>query len=212
MVLTTSMPIGLRDQALTHSPMGVRLEQSSLPAADAEARRLAAAVSRGDEAAFQEFFDRYHQRLLRLLLVLSRGDAVLAQETAQSVMLTAAAKLRSVETEAHLWHWLARVARQHLSKAWRQRKHEPAMVGLAELPDIAETAEPDAVLELGLDSALLALEAGDRQAIEWFYFDGLSQKEIAGRLATTPKAVSSRLERARSKLRGFLKQILSHET
>jgi len=40
----------------------------------------------------------------------------------------------------------------------------------------------------------------------------LSQKEIAEQFNTTPKAVSSRLERVRDKLRGLIKRRLSHET
>jgi DNA-directed RNA polymerase specialized sigma24 family protein len=40
----------------------------------------------------------------------------------------------------------------------------------------------------------------------------LSHQEIAGQLNTTPKAVSSRLERARAKLRSLITRRLSHET
>ena len=103
--------------------------------ADAEARRLAGAVARGDEAAFRELYDRYHGRLFRLALVLGRGDELLAHDTVQSAFITAAAKLRHAESEPHLWNWLARVARQHLAKAWRRRGREPAVVGMAEPPD-----------------------------------------------------------------------------
>lgn len=56
--------------------------------ADAEARRLVRAMARGDEAAFRELYDRYHERLFRLAAVLSRGDEALAYEVVQSVMLT----------------------------------------------------------------------------------------------------------------------------
>jgi len=35
---------------------------------------VAAAVGRGDEAAFREMYDRYHERLFRLSLVLGHGD------------------------------------------------------------------------------------------------------------------------------------------
>jgi RNA polymerase sigma factor (sigma-70 family) len=59
---------------------------------------------------------------------------------------------------------------------------------------------------------LLALTADERQLIEWFYFDGLSHKEIAGQLGATSKAVSSRLERARSRLRALLASAPFHET
>jgi RNA polymerase sigma-70 factor (ECF subfamily) len=59
-------------------------------------------------------------------------------------------------------------------------------------------------LEELLEAALLAADEEDRQVIQWFYFDGLSHKEIAERLKATPKAVSSRLERARAKLKSLV--------
>ena len=186
--------------------------QTPTPSADVEACRLAAAVARGDEAAFRELYDRYHSRLYRLVVVLNRGDEAVAHDVVQSAMLTAAAKLKPAKSEAHLWNWLARVARQHLGKAWRHQQREPTLVTLANLPESANVIEPDAVLEESLDAALLALDEEDRKAVEWFYFDGLSHKEIAERLDATPKAVSSRLERARIKLRSLLTRILAHET
>ena len=186
--------------------------QTTLSNADAEARALAAAVGRAEEGAFRQLYDRYHQRLFRLVLLLARGDEMLAQDTAQAVWVTAAAKLRGVESEAHLWNWLARVARQHLAKAWRQQRRDSAVVGLADLPERAEADQSDALLEEHLDAALQAIEGEERALIEWFYFDGLSQKEIAIQLNLTPKAVSSRLERARAKLRAAIARQLSHET
>src|SRR5262245_29303858 len=82
--------------------------------ADADACRICSAVARGDETAFRELYDRYHNRLFRLALVIGRGDESLAHETVQSVFLIAASKLRCIEGEEHLWNWLARVARQQI--------------------------------------------------------------------------------------------------
>ena len=186
--------------------------QSSHADADADARRLADAVARGDEAAFREFYERYHRRLFRFALVLARGDETLAHDAVQAAFITAAKKLRGAESEEHLWNWLARVTRQHLTKSWRQRQRDSAVVGMAEPPDCPDGVEPDSVLEESLDSALLAMDADERELVEWFYFDRLSHKEIAGRLDTTPKSVSSRLERARTKLRSAMARKLSHET
>jgi RNA polymerase sigma-70 factor (ECF subfamily) len=185
---------------------------TSTPGADAGARRLAAAVARGDEAAFRQLYDRYHQRLFRLALVLGRGDELLAHDTVQSVFVTAAAKLRRVDSEEHLWNWLARVARQQLAKAWRQRQRDSTVIGMADPPEYPGTMASDSVLEESLDAALLAMDAEERQLIEWFYFDRLSHQAIAGQLNTTPKAVSSRLERTRAKLRSLITWRLSHET
>ncbi|MGO8838644.1 MAG: RNA polymerase sigma factor [Limisphaerales bacterium] len=180
--------------------------------ADDGARRLAAAVARGDEAAFRQLYDRYHQRLFRLALVLGHGDELLAHDTVQSVFVTAAAKLRHAESEAHLWNWLARVARQQLAKAWRQRGRDSAVVGMADPPDCPDAGGPDSVLEESLDAALREMNAEERQLIEWFYFDRLGHQEIAEHLNATPKAVSSRLERARARLRSLITRRLSHET
>ncbi len=180
--------------------------------ADAEARALACAVGRGDEAAFRKLYDLYHDRLFRLALVVGRGDELLAQETVQSVFVTAAAKLSRIESELHLWNWLARIARQQLAKSWRQQRRDSALVVPGELPECSDGGESEGALEQSLDAALLALEPDERQVIEWFYFDDLSHKQIAEQLSATPKAISSRLERARARLRALLAKGLARET
>jgi RNA polymerase sigma-70 factor (ECF subfamily) len=178
---------------------------------DETARRVAAGIARGDETAFREFYDGYHRRLLRFVLALAGGDATLAQETVQAAFLTAAAKLRKAESEEHLWNWLARVARQQLAKTWRQQRRNSAIIGMAEVPDGPGAVETDSQLEKSLDAALLTMEADERELVEWFYFDGLSHKEIAERLGTTVKSVSSRLERARARLRDLIQRRMSRE-
>src|SRR5947207_893125 len=107
-VLSASTPFPIGQRALRPVAKGFDL-QTPLSSADAEARRLTAAVARGDEAAFRQLYDRYRERLFRFALVLGRGDESLAHETVQSVFVTAAAKLRRTESEAHLWNWLALV-------------------------------------------------------------------------------------------------------
>lgn len=205
------MPLLIREQ--TPHPTVEASNGKLAPDADADARALAAAIGRGDEVAFRVLYDRYYKRLFRLAFVLGRGDELLAQDVLQSVFLTAAKKLRSADGEEHLWNWLARVARQQIAKAWRKRQRDPAIANAEVLSDdCPATAEPDPFFEGVLDRAMEMLEAEERQLIQIFYFDRLSQKEIAERLNITPKAVSSRLERAREKLRSLIKRALSHET
>jgi len=211
MVYTPSMSLLIRQQT-ARSTVETSSGKPAAPGLDAEARALAAAIARGDELAFRTLYERYHSRLFRLALVLSHGDESLAQDTVQSVFVTAARKLRRADGEEHLWNWLARIARQQLAKTWRQRQRGLKIVAVENLPDCPATTEPDSVLEEVLDSAMKAMDPEERQLIGYFYFDGLSQKQIAEQLGTTPKAVSSRLERAREKLRGLIKRKLSHET
>ena len=70
---------------------------------------------------------------------------------------------------------------------------------------------PTRCLEECLHAAVQSLEAEDRRLIEWFYFEHLSCEHIAGRLGTTAKAISSRLERARARLRSLVQRRLAHE-
>jgi RNA polymerase sigma-70 factor (ECF subfamily) len=209
MTVTTPMSLFIREQTAAADAASGSATPSG---ADAEARRLAAAVARGDETAFRELYDAYQPRLFRFALVLGRGDDALAGETVQSVFLTAASKLRPVAGEDHLWHWLARVARQHLAKHWRRQRRESAVISMAEPPPGADPGESDGRLEASLDAALLELDPDERQIIEQFYLEGRSQKEMAEQLNLTPKAVSSRLERARAKLRVLVAKQLSHES
>jgi RNA polymerase sigma-70 factor (ECF subfamily) len=188
-------------------------ETTTQSAADAEARQLVAAIARGNEAAFDQLYERYHRRLLRLALMLGRGDEFLAHEAVQGTFIVAAEKLRRVDGEAHLWNWLAQIARQQIGRACRQRKRDAAVLGEEELSERAMTAaESDTRLEEILDVALASLDLEERQIIERFYFDRLSQKELAKQLNITPKAVSSRLERARARLRLLIAKNLSYET
>jgi len=210
MVLTSSMALALHEAPRVDAMPATAPPPT--PGADLDARRLSAAVAKGDAEAFRELYDRYSLRLLRFLMVLSRGDEALSRDVVQQSMLTAAGRLKPLQTEAHLWNWLARVAHQHLIKAWRPRHRSPVLVELPELPDIPAPAAADAHLEQSLDAALRILPESDRQLVEWFYFDHLTHGEIAQRLDTTAKAISRRLERTRMKLRLSLRQILAHET
>jgi RNA polymerase sigma-70 factor (ECF subfamily) len=211
---TTTMPLIIKARAPRTSvdAAGLRTQPAETAVADSEARRLAAGVARGDEAIFREFYDLFQPRLFRLALVLGRGDESIAHDVVQGTFVIAARKLRSVAGADHLWHWLARVARQQIAKTWRQLHRDSAVIGVASLPDQVDGTDPDLVLEEILDAAMLAMTPEERELVEWFYFDHLSHKEIAGRLKATPKSVSSRLERSRAKLRLAIAQRLAHET
>jgi RNA polymerase sigma factor (sigma-70 family) len=210
--MTVSILTPLQETLTPRSTVETSNERTAAGAADAEARELAAAIARGDESAFERLYECYHRRLLRLALMLGRGDESLAHDAVQGTFIVAAKKLRRVDGEEHLWNWLARVARQQISRSSRQRMRDEALVSAEELSERAVAAKSDTRLEEILDAALASLDSEEREITERFYFDRLSHKEIAERLTITPKAVSSRLERARAKLRLFIAKQLSHET
>src|SRR3954470_23418375 len=159
-VLITSMSLAVGEAQSGPAVDGARLEECS-SAADSRAREVAAGVAHGDENAFRNLYDSYQDRLFRLALVIGGGDQALAHETVQSVFLIAASRLGRVDSEMHLWNWLARVARQQLGKARRQRQKDSAVITMGELPEAA-LAEPDGELEEKLEAALLKMPADER--------------------------------------------------
>jgi len=103
MALTRAVP--LPEPAVMTRAASVRPAPAAPAATDA--RRLSRAVAHGDEEAFRQLYDAYSDRVLRLAILLARGDASLARDAAQAVWLVAARKMRPLESEAHLWNWLA---------------------------------------------------------------------------------------------------------
>src|SRR5688572_25784353 len=78
------------------------IEPSATTASEAETAAdvpaLTARLARGDEAAFQEFYDRYFNRLLRYLLVVARGDEELVRDALQLTFVRVARHVRKMDS------------------------------------------------------------------------------------------------------------------
>ena len=184
-----------------------------------EDRRLVKKLLRGDERAFDEFFERYFPGLYRFALVRMNHDADAAEEVAQATLCTVVRKLDTFRGEAALFTWLCTFCRHEISAYFKRERRQPSGVDLVE--DGAEVrAALDslwAVVGENPDDSLSRQElkrlvqvALDRlpgqyaYVLEWKYLEDLSVKEIATRLGATPKAVESMLTRARNAFRdGF---------
>lgn len=179
--------------------------------AGSAARALSARIAAGDAAAFQQLYDAYAARIRRFVLALARGDEAIADDVLQQTFLTAASRLRAVEDEAHLWNWLARVARQHLGKVWRKRRREGVPLPLEAGTELAAEVSAERVMELALERARASLPTDEQALLRMFYDERCSQRDMAGQLGTTPKAVANRLDRVREKLRRIIAEELHRE-
>lgn len=172
-------------------------------------RRLVAA----EDAAWSEAHARYAHRLLRYLLVASRGDEQAARDALQACFVRAVRHIRVFPTEEALWSWLTLLARHALADARRSsgrwRRFLDRWKRLA--PDACHPVEADPLAE-HLASALASLDPPERRLLEEKYFDGTSIRALAQEAGTTEKAVESRLARLREKLRGRLLEALRQES
>ncbi len=174
---------------------------------------------RGDERAFEEFFNRYFPGLYRFALIRMNCEHENAEEVVQATLCNAISKLGTYRGEATLFTWLCTYCRHEVSAFYRKRNRQPPSVELQEdVPEIGAALASLAALENdGPEGTLLRKEIarlvqatldllpgryGD--ALEWKYIDGLSVREIADRLGLGPKAAESLLTRARQAFRdGF---------
>jgi RNA polymerase sigma factor (sigma-70 family) len=168
----------------------------------ANVRQLTTQIVRGNEDAFNLFYTEFSPRVFRFLIVVTAGNEELSRELHQSVMITAARKLKIFESEDALWAWLTQVARNKWKDLCRKRTREARLLSSYSIDGVGnDTARHDRV-----EDALRGLTGPERDLIERFYFDDRSQKEIAGISGRTIKAVECALARIRQKMKNLLEK------
>jgi RNA polymerase sigma-70 factor (ECF subfamily) len=154
----------------------------------------------GEEAAFDELFRHYFDRLkgyCRRRL----GDDQEAEEVAQEAFVRAFVALPRLNGERRFFPWICVIARHLCANAIAAR----ARVQPGEANDAAYYDDRlDALVE-GVDRALLRsviakLSGRHRQALE-LWADGTSSADIAARLGCTPGTADVIVHRARQRLR-----------
>jgi RNA polymerase sigma-70 factor (ECF subfamily) len=179
---------------------------------------LARRLLGGDEAAFDEFFERYFPPLYRFALARMAGLEDESEEIVQRVLIRALDRLQTYKGEAALLTWLCTFCRREIS-AWYERQGRLREVSFFDdRPEIraaldalaaADVDDPETALRRRELSGLVQLTLdhlpgryGD--VLEWKYIEGQSVDQIADRLGVGYKAAESLLTRARSAFReGF---------
>ncbi len=187
-------------------------------------KRLAKRMLAGDESAFEEFFEGHFPRLYRFALTRLGHDHRDAEEVAQAALFKAISKMGTFQGEATLFTWLCTFCRHEIYALHTRKNRRPREIALLEdIPDCSAALESLAmVLDEGPEKALYRKEiarlvqvALDHlpprygNALEWKYIEGLSVKEIAAKLGTSPKAAESLLTRAREAFRDGFSSLVS---
>lgn len=170
-------------------------------------------VASGEEWAFRSIYDRYADLVYSVALRVL-GDGAAAQDVAQDVFVRLWRNPGSFDPQrGRFMPWLLSVTRNRAVDEVRSRGRRR----LRELPPIEGAEDPidigapdpawQAVLageRRAVRRALVSLPPEQREAIELAYFGGLTQQEIAARLATPLGTVKTRVRLAMKKLRVVL--------
>src|SRR5579862_5816353 len=191
--------------ALLSPPIGTIANMETEPEPPSEVLKLTARMSRGEEAAFHEFYDLYFDRLLRYLLVVTRGQEEIAHEALQLTFVRTARHVRTFDSETALWNWLAVVARNCAADELRKRNRQQSLLArfFRQLPadeDLKCDGESEKLMKF-LETEIAGLPEDDRALIEGKYIAQKTVRDLADERQTTEKAMESRLLRIRQKLR-----------
>jgi len=155
------------------------------------------------------FFDEFHPRVFRFLAAATGASAADVDDLVQETLLHAWKNRAQFRGDSSLLTWVLSIARNRVRmrhrSLGRNAEVEEALRAMdrEEIPDdVLRSAE----LAGAVRRALGALDPAHADVLLRRYFDGCSVREIAERLGESPKAVESRLHRAREALRERLAQ------
>lgn len=161
----------------------------------------------GDEAAFQQLFDRYAPLLLRLVGrdVRRRHEA---EEIVQDTFLNLHRSAADFRKGARLRPWLMTIALNLKREYFRRRARRPESPleidgrqdPVAASPRILERRHARTQVERALDE----LPEGQREVIVLHWFGGLSFKEVAEVVGASLSAVKVRAHRGYAAMRAVL--------
>ncbi len=172
------------------------------PAAPVEAaeRVLAARARAGEQAAFEEIFDRFQTPVVNYLYRVV-GDWELAADLTQDTFLKAYQALPRTDDTLQLSPWLYRIATNTALDALRRRKRITWVPFLADFEPIAPGSDPAHTVPNDdlVRRALQAVPTDQRIPLVLHLHQGLSYKEIAELLGIAPNLVAVRVFRARER-------------
>lgn len=190
-------------------------------------RELVAAMLRGDERAFNDFFNTYFARVYRFAAPRLNGNVEATKEVVQATLARAMRNLASFRFDAALFSWLCQICRRQIVDHLRAHRRFADNVVL--IDDSAEVREALESIEAPVsdDPQHIYSAAEKRQLIrnildrlpsrygdvlEWKYIDGHSVEEIGERLGVGHGAAQSLLARARAAFRQAVETVFGSTT
>ena len=149
---------------------------------------------------FVVFTEKYMDTIYRVAYSWTRNSHD-ATDVTQDVLIQLYKTTREFESDSHMKNWLIRVTVNQCKMLFRSPWSKMEDIG-----EYADTLGFEEESHLDLFQAVMNLDKKYRVPILLFYYENYSTTEIASILGIPEKTVSTRLFRAKAKLKNYLKE------
>ena len=149
---------------------------------------------------FTVFAEKYMDTIYRVAYSWTKNSDD-ANDVTQEVLIRLYKTTKEFESDSHMKNWLIRVTVNQCKMLFRSPWSKMEDIG-----EYAETLGFEDKSYLDLFQAVMNLDKKYRVPILLFYYEGYSTAEIALILGIPEKTVSTRLFRAKAKLRDYMKE------
>lgn len=169
--------------------------------------KLFSKLKSGDAKAVQEWFEAYHDRLLKFVTVKVSSEKD-AEEIVQDTFMSCLRHLPLFRGNSSIWTWMCTIARHEVADYFRKKYAKKAIHALA-LDEMLLSVPIDDAHHISekVKVALAKLKKEYRELLLLKYVDKKKVKEIAQELGRSVKAVESDLFRARIAFREVYAQL-----
>jgi RNA polymerase sigma-70 factor, ECF subfamily len=213
MARVDSSYLDTRTEAYAHADHGLSAQRGSraaeiaVPTDSITAVRLIQQVAKGDRDAFSQLYDRFSTLVftLAMRMLKARSDAEdLLQEVFAQVWRQAQAYS---DERGNPEAWIINIARSRAIDKIRSIRRMGRSFVLTDDPARAESGEnvessvAESEVRMAMNGALANLPQAQRKVLELAYLDGLTQTEIAERLAEPLSTVKTQMRSGIQRLR-----------
>lgn len=149
---------------------------------------------------FENLAEKYMDMIYRVAYSWTKNSYD-ANDVTQDVLIQLYKTNKEFESDAHIKNWLIKVTINQCKMLFRSLWNR-----MEDISDYAETIGFEDESHLDLFFAVMKLDKKYRVPLMLFYYEGYSTKEIASFLEIPEKTISTRLFRAKAKLKEYLKE------
>jgi len=169
-------------------------------------------AQQGNERAFNQLVQRYQERIINVCFRIG-GNFQDAEEAAMDTFLACYRSLSTFEGRSSFATWLYRIATRTAYKRRGRCPPESIPIDELEIPENSLATRPDRLLreqeiKKAVEQSIETLPDHLKEAVIFYFLEGLSYREIAEILECPIGTICSRINAARQQLQRKLKHLI----